>query len=175
MRADFLVQLSVKRRTEFQRKSKAQGKQNRVKITAKSSLRPGTFLKGVVTRGEEVMWKEKEKAAACFLDLLQRRMNQWWQADTNPCMRVRASVCLGRSGWAHRSVVSSHLLCHTDGSVPVPQTQPLKTGEMRTCSQLCHREQSAAERSWFTDKFSYCTFVNNGPFSTPLQMARGEA
>lgn len=90
MRADSLVQLSVKRRTEFQRKSKAQSKQNRVKITAKSSLRPGTFLKGVVTRGEEVMWKEKEKGAACFLNLLQRRMNQRarWQIDRNPFMRV---------------------------------------------------------------------------------------
>lgn len=145
MRADSLVQLSVKRRTEFQRKSKAQSKQNRVKITAKSSLRPGTFLKGVVTRGEVVMWKEKEKGAACFLNLLQRRMNQRarWQVDRNPFVRVCASVCLGRSGWAHRSVVSSYLLCHTDGSVSVPQTQPLKTGETRTCSQLRHHEQSA--------------------------------
>lgn len=73
------------------------------------------------------------------VDLLRHKLNQWekarWQASEVMTQRKgRSLVCVcvfgcvweGTSGWAHRSAVSSYLLCQTDGSVSEPQTRLLQ-------------------------------------------------
>lgn len=108
VRARSSLQLSV---NTVSHQSKAQSRQKWVKITQPNPLSQlqHSWKVSLPTRGEEVTWEKKENVAAeCVQNLLQRRMNQWWQVDTNPCIQV--CVCVfGKSRWL--TVVLLLLIC----------------------------------------------------------------
>lgn len=65
-------------------------------------------------------------------------------------------VCVfGMSGWAHRSAVSSYLLCHTDGSVSEPHTQPLQQARCEHAAN--YSTMSSLHRSFLGSVTSFHT------------------
>lgn len=103
------------------------------------------------------------------------KVTSFWSYDTKKGKIFGVWVWEGTSGWAHRSAVSSYLLCHADGSVS--ETQTLLLQHTWKKSRLFHSKQSEdsllryyMEISWFNDVLSHCIFMTLAWFSRPLRV-----